>query len=527
MKKIIDLKKWLFKIDSLDYECEVTLPHSWNVDDNKEVQLYRGKAEYQSTIHIDDNDFEYAWLYFGCAYHTANVYVNNHLAGCHTGCGYTPFEFDIAEQLVKGENTIRVTIDNYKKPEMLPHMLDYDWSDDGGLTRNVTLTLAKSGDIHSIDLAYDLDEMKDGLCSGDISIYPDTLAEKITAEIIDSASGECVASGEGCGYVNIQFNSLRLWDTSSPALYTIRVKSSDDIHEVRTGFRKIEVKGSKVLLNGRELHMKGCEWMPGSHPDYGMAEPLEHSIKCLSQLKAAGCDFTRFHWQQDTSLFDWCDENGLLVQEEIPYWGHPKKATPMQLQIAKRQAEEMVTYHSHHPSIVFWGVGNELGGEFDETIDYVKQMYKYFNSLDGTRLVNYVSNSVCRDTNVDLDDATMYGDIAMWNEYLGLWQPCDDVEGVIKRTYNKFGDKPSMVTEFGLCEPAFDGGDERRAQILLERIPIYKALPNMCGYVWFSLNDYRTQCGEAGEGKFRQRVHGSTDLYANEKPSYQVFKNIK
>ena len=85
---------------------------------------------------------------------------------------------------------------------------------------------------------------------------------------------------------------------------------------------------------------------------------------------------------------------------------------------------------------------------------------------------------------------------------------------------------PSMVTEFGLCEPAFKGGDERRTQILLERIPIYKSLPNMVGYVWFSLNDYRTHCGEAGEGKLKQRIHGSTDLYGNEKPSYKIFSQV-
>lgn len=319
---------------------------------------------------------------------------------------------------------------------------------------------------------------------------------------------------------------IKLWDNENPNLYVVKISNGSDEISKRIGFRTIEVKETAVLLNVRKMFMKGCEWMPGSHPDYGMAEPLEHSIMRLKQLKNAGCVFTRFHWQQDTSLFDWCDENGLLVQEEIPYWGHPKKATPMQLEIAKVQADEMIYYHSHHPSIICWGVGNELGGELPETIDYVKQMYKYFKENDSTRLVNYVSNSVCRDTNVELDDATMYGDIAMWNEYLGLWQPCDNVEGVIKRTYNKFGDMPSMGTEFGLCEPAFSGGDERRAQILLERIPIYKSLPNLCGYVWFSLNDYRTQCGEAGEGRLKQRVHGSTDLVGNEKPSYKVFCEV-
>ena len=69
----------------------------------------------------------------------------------------------------------------------------------------------------------------------------------------------------------------------------------------------------------------------------------------------------------------------------------------------------------------------------------------------------------------------------------GLWQPCEDVEGVLRRTYEKFGGMPSMVTEFGLCEPAFEGGDERRAQILRERIPVYKSLEKMAGYVWFRL----------------------------------------
>ena len=118
----------------------------------------------------------------------------------------------------------------------------------------------------------------------------------------------------------------------------------------------------------------------GSHPDYGMAEPLEHSIKSLSQLKNAGCVFTRFHCQQDTTLFDWCDENGLLVQEEIPYWGSPKKATPLQLTIAKQHADAMVHYHSHHPSIICWGVGNELGGRQKETMQYVDKMYGYFKT---------------------------------------------------------------------------------------------------------------------------------------------------
>lgn len=528
MKKIMELKQWDFCIESLGFKKAVTLPHTWNVDDNTDVQNYRGTAKYETTAYLERVENKRAVLYFGCAYHTANVYVNGMLAGYHTGCGNTPFEFEITDFIKAGENSIVVTVDNYKKEEMLPHLLDYDWADDGGLTRNVTVTLYDPNDLFNMHVTYEIKSINGSRCSGIMNLDVDCKAQNADVLITDYKTKKTVLNKSVFidGTVRLPFEDLKLWDTQNPNLYIIKVKTENDEIIRRTGFRTIEVKGAKVLLNGKQIYMKGCEWMPGSHPDYGMAEPLEHSIQCLSQLKNAGCVFTRFHWQQDTTLFDWCDENGLLVQEEIPYWGSPKKATPMQLEIAKRHADAMVHYHSHHPSIICWGVGNELGGEFAETINYVQQIYAYFKSIDSSRLVNYVSNSVSRDTNVDLDDATLYGDIAMWNEYLGLWQPCDDVKDVIKRTYNKFGDMPSMVTEFGLCEPAFDGGDERRAEILLERIPIYKTLDNMAGYVWFSLNDYRTHCGEAGAGKLRQRIHGSTDLYGNEKPSYEIFKKV-
>lgn len=528
MKKIIDIKNWNFKISSLKYEKAVTLPHTWNVDSNTDVQAYRGIAEYETAICVDDTADKKAVLYFGCAYHTANLYVNEKFAGRHTGSGNTPFEFDITEFLKKGQNIIRVTVDNYKSSAMLPHNLDYDWADDGGLTRDVKLFIFDKSDLISFDVTYAIEKMTDKYCSGTLNLVINSVPQPVTIELSDYKTNKTVISESAFidGTISIPFTNLSLWDTENPNLYTVKTRTSDDELTKRIGFRTIEIKGSKVLLNGKEIYLKGCEWMPGSHPDYGMAEPIEHSIKCLSQLKNAGCVFTRFHWQQDTSIFDFCDENGLLVQEEIPYWGFPKKATPLQLEIAKKQADDMVRYHSHHPSIICWGVGNELGGREKSTIKYVDDMYRYFKSKDNSRLVNYVSNTMHKKMIFQKDDAALHGDIAMWNEYLGTWIPCKNVEKAIIATHNRCKDKPSMVTEFGLCEPYFKGGDEKRAEILLERIPIYKSLPNMVGYVWFSLNDYRTHCGEAGQGRFKQRIHGSTDFYGAEKPSYKLFADI-
>ena len=187
----------------------------------------------------------------------------------------------------------------------------------------------------------------------------------------------------------------------------------------------------------------------------------------------------------------------------------------------------MMHFHFNHPSIVCWGVGNELGAETEPTIQYVKDMVQYFKTYDKRRLVNYVSNTLSRVENAEKDDATLYGDIAMWNDYLGLWEPSDDIINHMLRTCKKAEGMPLLVSEFGLCEPHFKGGDTERARILEERLAMYKEIHNICGYMWFSLNDYRTHCGEEGEDKLRRRVHGSTDLYGNEKPSYRLLCRLQ
>ncbi len=222
-------------------------------------------------------------------------------------------------------------------------------------------------------------------------------------------------------------------------------------------------------------------------------------------------------------------EKSPLFIEKRAYQGSTGKVYPFPVTEKIYDEKELKEYKALilENDYIYVMILPELGGRTKETIQYVNTMYDYFKFKDPTRLVNYVSNTLSFKKFLAKDDAAKHGDIAMWNEYLGLWQPCSNVKKTILETHKRCGNMPSMVTEFGLCEPHFKGGDERRTEILLQRIPIYKSLPNMVGYVWFSLNDYRTHCGEAGEGKMKQRIHGSTDLYADEKPSYKVFAEIE
>lgn len=533
MRYSIPLNKWTFYIDELNYKANVAVPHTWNVDDN--VMRHRGNARYETTVFIPEAlKDKKAFIYFGAVYHNAKVYINGDFAGEHSRSGYTPFKFDVTDYIATGEkNRIVVEADNTPSDKTLPQLTAFDWADDGGIIRRAELQFAEKEAVEFIHVDSNIDSIKGDRCDGSLIIktaFLDKTPKPGTVKVFDYSNNRVVAEKSFERIENeatVEFENLKLWSCCSPKLYRVAVETAEDYCEVRTGLRTIEVKGESIYLNGREIYLKGCEWMPGSHPDYGMAEPLEHSIKCLKQLKDAGCVFTRFHWQQDDGIFDWCDENGLLVQEEIPYWQSPGQATALQYDIAEQQAAEMVYFHKNHPSIICWGVGNELAAESKPTIDYIKSMVAYFKKLDPHRLVNYVSNTLSRAENTDKDDGTLYGDIAMWNDYLGLWEPSGNIKSHAIRTCKKCEGMPLVVSEFGLCEPHFKGGDQKRSEILKERLRLYAQIGNVKGYVWFSLNDYRTHMGEYGEDKLRQRIHGSTDLYGNEKPSYRLLCELQ
>jgi beta-glucuronidase len=215
---------------------------------------------------------------------------------------------------------------------------------------------------------------------------------------------------------------------------------------------------------------------------------------------------------------------------EIPLWQAP---FPDQLNrqirdIAHLHLQEMILAHFNHPSIISWGIGNELYAQNDTIKAFLSGLKNQISVLDSSRLINYVSNTLHQDP---LHDGTTQGDILMWNDYSGLWYDLSEnglsskmLTETLLKINRSIPDMPLIISEYGLCEPVFKGGDPRRIEHFLYNTEIYDKHDFIGGVIYFSLNDYRTHMGEEGNGRRRRRVHGIVDIHGNKKPSYTIIK---
>ncbi|MBR6029683.1 MAG: hypothetical protein IKP40_11425 [Clostridia bacterium] len=530
------LRDWYFAVgetaDCLDRAELVTLPHTWSVDDK--LADYAGRGWYRTSIGEAGPEEHRAFLHFEGAYRDTEVYVNGQLAGSHKGSGYTPFTIEITEYLdARGSGEVTVSVDNRYSREALPYDRSFDWASDGGLYRPVSLCRTGWGAI--LDCAVTAKPIF--LPTGERQDEADVLfgfeAEvdapqgfKLSWKLIDREKAETIGGNAEEGYSlppRMLHGKRACWHFEKPELHTLRLTlrspygSISDEAWVFVGFRELRAEGENLIFNGEKVRLPGMEWMPGSDPDRGMAENWDEQEQMLTLLRDSNAVLTRFHWQQSEDALDWCDRNGLLVQEEIPFWGKQPEGDPEALwPVICQQLEEMITAHRNHPCIVAWGVGNELSAHTEAVRRYIRRAVAEVKRLDSTRLVNYVSNTAF---GCPFDDGTADGDVLMINDYIGTWHQGFEQDSAWRALIDAHPGRVFVPSEFGLCEPAFPGGDPERERIFLEKLEAYRALPQVGGTIYFCLNDYRTHMGEDGSGRFRRRVHGSADWKGEPKPS--------
>ena len=514
--------------------CKVDLPHTWNVTEG--LEDYAGKAVYSRDICLPEGARgKSIRIYFGAVYHDARVFLNDRLVGEHLNAGYTPFSFelaDFADYQPGAVNRLKVEVNNSFSRYSLPYDHAFDWNNDGGIIRGVRLEIKEKPTVRYVHFTPQLDT---ACCHGtahvEVKLNEDDV-DRITPllTVYDKTSGAEVYHGkkvkirkkEGIFSWDIDCGKVIPWHFDNPHLYAYRLMVGENLYTGHIGFRSFGIKGCSFCLNGEEVRLPGIESMQGSNPDFGMAEPGSVMLETVRLMKELNCTITRFHWMQDEQLLCMMDSLGILVQEELPWWQKPGgNLTPELREAAQRQIEEMVEAHYNHPCIFAWGMSNEVGGNQQE----IESLADFTRRLDGSRIIdascNFINRNLGKDPSLKLDLPT-------WNEYVGTWNGTrrEDLPMHLKNIGAALDGRPLFITEAGLCEPAFVGGDLRRIDDMIYHISEWQKTPFICGYIYFCLQDYRTHMGEEGLGRYRLRRHGVTDCRFNRKPSFSVLRSL-
>ena len=459
------LVEWEFSKNGTDWE-RVTVPHSYNAVDGRSARYYRGPATYRRTIDIRDPERP-AYLLFEGAAQKATVRVNGREACVHKG-GYTAFAVNLKGLLVRGENVVEVVCDNTEDIDMIP--VSSDFNKNGGL-HNPAWLYVPAGNVYFDPVEYGpyrLHVMQENVSetSADVTVEA-TLHGKadVTLKVRD-ASGKIVYKHTKNGVTEdywhtFTLESPHLWNgVEDPYLYTVELSAGADDVMTEVGFRYYSIDREKGFsLNGKPYPLRGVSM----HQDMdGKATALtyEDYDRDYETVRELGCNFLRLaHYPHNDYAFRLCDRMGIIVQTEIPWVNIcGVRASEVYFENIHSQMAEMIRNLYNHPSIVFWGMWNELDswgnrenyqGTLDarRVVEETARLYTYAKSLDPTRFVGLTDDSVFeRDFYTQLR-ADYYSE----NRYFGWYYTPGDFSGVTESmTWIRDNMGPANLSEYGV-----------------------------------------------------------------------------
>ncbi|WP_299581703.1 glycoside hydrolase family 2 TIM barrel-domain containing protein [uncultured Sunxiuqinia sp.] len=421
---------------------EINLPHTWNTKDalGGNVDYYRGLGNYERTLKVEKSwKGKRLFVRFLGVNTVANVFINGKHVGEHRG-GYTAFAFEITDLVNYGEdNTLWIRVNNAPQLDIMPLVGDFNMY--GGIYRDVELYITDTDLISLLDYGSKgvyLHQQEVSSSKARVNAVVKTLgySESVVRLFVEDHSGKIilnksvsVSPGKNqTGEVVIPFEmqAPRLWNgRKDPYLYTVRtqlIKQGNVVDEVvqPLGLRFFHVDPDKgFFLNGEHLQLKGvCRHQ--DRPELGNAVSYLHHAEDIAIMEEIGANAVRLsHYPQDPQVYRLLDEKGFVVWSEIPFvgpGGYRDKGFVNQASFkenGKQQLLEMIRQQINHPSIVMWGLFNELKEQGDNPVEYIKELHALSHSEDSSRITVAASNQ-----GGALNTIT---DIIAWNKYYGWY----------------------------------------------------------------------------------------------------------
>lgn len=525
------------KLVEFDFDTDMSLqvPGDWNTQSER-LYYYEGTVWYRQKFNVTPVEGKRYFLYFGAVNYEAIVGLNGHVIAKHTG-GYTPFNIEVTDKLLSGENTVIVKVDNKRHPEAVP-TINSDWWNYGGITRSVCLVETPSTFVREYGL-----KLKKGsydtlegfvLLDGQESTLP------VTVEVPALGVKQQLTPADGSASFEIKLGkksrkALKLWSPESPVLYDVNVMVAGNVVRDRIGFRQIEARGNELFLNGNKIFCKGiCVHEEKPLDAGGRSFNADHARQTLQWVKEMNGNFVRLaHYPHNEAMVKVAEEMGIMVWSEIPVYWTIHWENPTTYKNAEAQLVDMITRDRNRANVIIWSVANETPHS-DARLAFLSRLIDKAHSMDDSRLVSaamekeYVDKEETHAT--VKDDLVSKADMISFNQYVG-WYDGDVAK--CDRVYWTFDvEKPVFISEWGGGALYGNHGpeNERFTEEYMENL--YRAntkmldrIPGLCGSTPWLLKDFRSPRRQLKGIQDDYNRKGVISEFGQKKKSYFVLKD--
>ena len=339
------------------------------------------------------------------------MFVNHQLAGRHQG-GYTAFCFEVTD-LVKLDttNTLSVKVNNAYDATLMP--LTGDFNHYGGLYRPVHLLIKPKTCISPLsDASPGVFIRQDTVSEAQAQITVTTLvsnaasagAYTVRVQVQDTAGQtianaeqpQAVGAGQTASVVNeLTINQPHLWQgRTDPYLYQAVVTLENQAGQVLEesvqplGLRYFRLDADRgFFLNGQYLDLHAVN-RHQDRAEKGSAISKADMQEDVQIMLEMGVNAVRLaHYPHADYFYHLCDSAGIIVWTEIPWLGPGGYLAQSYIasaefhQTGKQQLTEMIRQRYNHPSIIFWGLYNEVKSDWDDPYPYLKTLDSLAHAL--------------------------------------------------------------------------------------------------------------------------------------------------
>lgn len=459
MRKTVHLKdSWDFSKDQTQWET-VSLPHTWNNIDGQDGgnDYLREKCWYVKELDVPEMkpDCE-IWLEITGAASICEVFLGDRKLCTHEG-GYSTFRCNLTSAWKAGETKLTLCVDNRENDYVYPQKADFTFY--GGLYREVNIIVVPQqhfalsyagGSGIKVTPCVNLAD-----CSAEVTLeaWLEGAPDCVQFTLGEKTQTAPVLNGHATSVFHME--NVHLWNgIADPYLYLASATlASGDTVSVRFGCRTFEMNPQKgFLLNGKEYPLRGVS----RHQDresLGNALSLHEHTEDMELIREIGANTIRLaHYQHAQEFYDLCDEYGMIVWAEIPYI---TEHMPNGRENTLSQMRELIVQCYNHPSIVCWGLSNEISvhGVTSDVIENHKVLNALCHQLDATRPTT-MAHAFMLEQDSPL---TKISDIGGYNLYYGWYMgTLEQNDSFFDEYHAQFPDRVIAFSEYGAdCNPQF------------------------------------------------------------------------